>query len=93
MNIEIGDIGRVIFKKIGKYHFGIFFTIAGILLAYAVYLLYATFMLTAKSPTIEPSTLGQFDKDTVQKIKELHDSTNADTKVTFPANRTSPFVE
>jgi hypothetical protein len=94
MNIEVGDLGKIISKAISKYHFSIFLTIVGILLAYAVYLLYVTFSITTESPTtVQTSTLGQFDKDTVKKIKELHDSTNADVNMDFPTNRISPFAE
>lgn len=76
-----------------RHHPVVFITILGILLAIAFFMMYQ--VISAQPPTDNSisSSIGGFDKKTVDKIKELHDSKDIDNNVELPASRPSPFVE
>jgi hypothetical protein len=83
------DSTRVFF---GRHHPVIFFAALGLGLAAAVFALYQVLMITA-TPPVATGTITGFDEKTVQKIKQLHDSSNTNTTITLPSPRPNPFVE
>lgn len=76
---------------LAKHSAVLFISFIALLLALAVYVLYTTSLIsTDKNPS---SSVGQFDKATIDKIKELHDSSDTSNTLTFPNSRTNPFTE
>lgn len=79
----------------GHHHPTIFFSIVGLLLAFAIYTLTTITSSSATGSSQTTDTIGQFDQETVNKIKELQDSNNGDKDTTFalPSKRPNPFSE
>ncbi len=78
----------------GHHHPVIFISIVGILIAVATLSLYQVFSLATDTESSNTSsTIGNFNKEAIDKIKQLHDSTNANTSINLPPARPNPFVE
>ncbi|RYX79182.1 hypothetical protein EON76_00465 [bacterium] len=95
MDASLSSLTVPINKFFGKYHLTIFLTTLGLLLAVAVFLLTLTLQDTpATDSATSPETISRtFDNDTIKKIENLRRSDESPQSVTFPAPRTSPFVE
>ena len=79
---------------LSQHHPVLFIAMIALLLGFAVYMLYEILNTSASDPNQTTSTIGTFDKKTVDKIKNLHISgSNGDTTLTFPSPRANPFVE
>lgn len=83
------------FKKfIGRHHPVIFITSICLALAACVGLLYWVLVLTGVDESTTASTITSFDKETIERIKNLNISTNsAEATITLPSPRPNPFVE
>jgi hypothetical protein len=93
MNADFYLVSKKITVFIRKHHAVIFITPLCIFLSIAIYFLYLVIQTTL-TPSIAPaSTIGSFDQKTIDKIKNLHDSTNSPTTVALPSPRPNPFVE
>ena len=81
-------------KFIAKHHAVIFISFIAILLGVAVFALTAV-MQKAEAPAENSasSTISNFDQETIDKIKKLHDSSDPSNNLTFPEPRFNPFVE
>ncbi len=83
------------FKTFLRHHHPIIFImLIGLLLGTAILLLYWVLTITFTQSGTNQSTISEFDKKTVEKIKNLHissDTTN--TELVFPTPRSNPFVE
>jgi hypothetical protein len=76
-----------------RHHPIFFFSFLGILLAIALLSLYQVLSITAPTDNTS-SSLTDFDKQTVSRIKNLHDSKDStNTKLTLPSPRANPFLE
>lgn len=83
------------FKKfISRHHPVIFITSISLALAACVGLLYWVLVLTGVDESATTSTITSFDKETIERIKNLNISTNsAGATITLPSPRPNPFVE
>lgn len=83
------------FKKfISKHHPVIFITVISLALAACVGLLYWVLVLTNVDEATANSTITSFDKETIERIKNLNISSNsAGATITLPSPRPNPFVE
>lgn len=81
-------------KFIGRHHPVIFITGVSLALAACVGLLYWVLVLTSVDESTTTSTITSFDKETIERIKNLNISSNsADATLTLPPSRPNPFVE
>jgi cell division protein FtsL len=91
MKLEIPVALLPVRRFFTKHHAVIFISFITLLLAIAIYTLY---MSSTAQPVDNPtSTIGQFDQATIDKIKELHDSSDATSELAFPESRSNPFTE
>lgn len=82
----------LIFMK--KNHGIIFFSIVALFQGIAIFSLYQVLSITLDAPVDTNSTIQPFDQKTVDKIKRLHDSSDAGSEtITLPSPRLSPFGE
>lgn len=93
MTPQLYSIAAIVRRFFGRHHPIIFILIIGILFAIAIFTLYQIFILAATPTTNGSNTIGSFDQATIDKIKQLHDSSNANTTITLPSPRPNPFVE
>lgn len=94
--MEVSTLFSPIGRFIGRYHPTIFLAIVSLLLASAILLLYLTLQLSTTPDLTYTGTdtiSRNFDTETVKKIQQLHESSEVATPLTFPAPRSSPFVE
>lgn len=78
---------------VSKHHSFIFIIVVCLALAAAIYSLYDVLALADANSATTTSTISGFDQDTINKIKNLHDSSDATETVEFPSPRYNPFVE
>ncbi len=77
---------------LARHHPVLFISALCLLLGAGVYSLYEVLSIT--STTGGTSSIAPFDQKTIDKIKNLHSSTDSNsTALTFPAPRSNPFVE
>ena len=77
-----------------RHHPIIFISLVGLLLAGAVFTLYQVLALSSVDASSTTSTIGNFDKKTVDMIKNLQISSDKNTSdLVFPSPRPNPFVE
>lgn len=77
-----------------KHHAILFITLLALLLGLAVAAFYQSLTITFETPIDTTSTVQSFDQKTVDKIENLHDSSDsAANALTFPSSRTNPFSE
>jgi predicted PurR-regulated permease PerM len=91
MKLGLPPAFKPLTQFLAKHHAVLFISFIMLLLALAVYFLYVTSMVKQTETTT--STIGQFDQATIDKIKRLHDSSDASNKLVFPSPRSNPFVE
>lgn len=77
---------------VNKHHAVLFISIIALLLALAVYILYETSNTTVSNDN-PISSIGQFDKVTIEKIKNLRDSNTGNDKINLPCPRQSVFTD
>lgn len=91
MKFELPVAFNPVVKFLGKHHAVLFISFIIILLSIAVYLLYLSITV---EPTLQPaSTIGEFDTETIEKIRTLHDSADDTTQIVLPTPRANPFIE
>ena len=79
---------------VAHHHPVMFIALVSLLLGLAIYLLYQILTLSMAESVSGSSTIGVFDKRTVEKIKDLHISSgNDEAELVFPSSRPNPFVE
>lgn len=78
---------------LAKHHPVLFITCVLLLLSLAVLMLYSVLNEATPSEESSASTISQFDKATIEKIKELHDSSDTPDAIKLPSPRPNPFVE
>ena len=93
MTPQLYSVAASVRRFFGRHHPIIFILIISLLFAVAIFTLYQIFIIAATPTTNGSDTIGGFDQTTINKIKELHDSSNADTTITLPSPRPNPFVE
>ncbi len=77
-----------------KHHPALFICFIALLLAAAIYSLYDVTRKAEASPdSLTSTTITQFNQATVEKIKNLHSSTDTSEPLAFPTSRYNPFVE
>jgi len=77
-----------------KHHPVLFIATVILFLAYIVFSLYEVTELTEPSAgSSNTSSIAGFDQATVEKIKNLHSSTDGNDTLTLPSPRANPFVE
>jgi hypothetical protein len=77
---------------LARHHPILFIIVLSLLLGLGVYSLYEVLSITSSTGGV--SSITTFDKKTIDKIKNLHSSTDSnDTTLTFPTPRSNPFVE
>lgn len=83
------------FKKfIGRHHPVIFITSMSIALSVCIGLLYWVLILSNADEVETTSTITSFDKETIERIKNLNTSSNSDdATIILPSPRPNPFVE
>lgn len=91
MKLEIPPALAPVGQFFAKHHAVIFISFITLLLATAVYMLYMTTL--AKPVEAPASTINRFDQSTVDRIKNLHDSSDSSNKLVFPSPRANPFTE
>ena len=81
-------------RFIGKHHAVLFTTLLCLLLGIAVLSLEQV-LAASNDPTSDatPSTIDTFDQSTIDKIKQLHNSSDLSAPLTFPTPRANPFAE
>ncbi len=92
-----GDISlgiRPIQQFLAKHHAVLFICFIAILLSIAIYALYdISRQAEASSDSLTASTIAKFDQATIDKIKNLHSSTDTSQPLVFPSTRFNPFTE
>lgn len=78
-------------KFISKHHAVLFISFITVLLTVAVYMLYLVITIKPSEPPV--STVDQFDTETIEKIRTLHDSAEDTTEIILPSPRANPFIE
>lgn len=85
---------RPLQKFVAKHHPVLFLCLIMALLAVAVYVLYDVMKISEATPSSsQSSTIPDFDRATIDKIKKLHDSTDTGESLTYPTSRANPFIE
>lgn len=84
---------KQITKIISKHHSFIFIIVACLGLAAVIYSLYDVMNTAGTSSTSTTSSISGFDQTTINKIKNLHDSSDAPDTIAFPSPRSNPFIE
>lgn len=93
MNDQLKSAFGPINSIFAKHHSTIFACALFLMLAIAVYALYDV-TNTANAPVSNSdSTISDFDRETINKIKELSDSSTLSNTLEFPSPRSSPFTE
>jgi hypothetical protein len=82
-------------KRFFKHHHPvIFISFIGILLAAAVAMLYWVLVIGFSNEGTNVTNIGSFDQKTVDKIKNLHNSSDPNgSPLVLPSPRSNPFVE
>lgn len=94
MQLELYAINKKLSELLGRYHMILFILLASISLIVAIFLLYQS--VNAASDTsseIDNSALTSFDQKTIDKIKDLQDSSNGNAELQLPTPRANPFFE
>lgn len=77
-----------------KHHAFMFVVFIGLLLVFAVFSLYQVLSTSLVDSASANSTIDEFDQKTVDKIKNLHDSSDqTESSLVFPQPRPNPFDE
>ena len=77
-----------------KHHPVLFICLITVLLSVGIYSLYGVSrQAEASTDSQGASTIANFDQATINKIKNLHTSTDASEALTFPSSRYNPFIE
>ena len=77
-----------------RHHPIMFISFVGLSLAIGILSLYDVLTVTFETPDASQSTISSFDQRTVDKIKNLHDSSNSTVNtLVFPTPRANPFIE
>ena len=95
MNASVSSITQPITQFFEKYHPTIFFTVIGILLAAGILMLFMASSINDSDPSLvkDQAISSNYDKDTAEKIKNLHQRDDNLSEITLPTTRQSPFVE
>ena len=95
MNTSLSSIGQPITQFFDKYHPTIFFSVIGILLAAAIFILFTSSSIDQNAtPTGSQAISSSYDKQTAEKVEKLQQSSDQETAgITLPSPRQSPFVE
>lgn len=93
MNDQLKTSLAPVSNFLAKHHSVLFACTISLLLAVSVYALYDV-TTTATAPVADSgSTISDFDRETIDKIKNLHDSSDMSDSLVFPSPRSSPFSE
>lgn len=93
MNDQLKTAFEPIGNLFAKHHSVIFAAVVILMLAIAVYALYDVTSQATAPVSDSGSTISDFDKKTIDKIKNLHDSSNVTDSLVFPSPRANPFSE
>lgn len=82
-------------KKFVKHHHPVvFISVVCLLLGLAIMLLYMVLTITFSDEGTQDTTIKPFDQKTIDKIKELHVSSDSNAPtLKLPSTRYNPFVE
>lgn len=80
-------------KFFEKHHVVLYISFIAILLIVCIYLLYSAAVQTPIDDSATTNAMSQFDQETTEKIKKLHDSSDTSQALSFPTGRINPFVE
>lgn len=90
---QLRDALLLIRRFFEKHHTVLFISFIAILLMLCIYFLYSTVIQNPMTSEETTSTISQFDQKTIEKIKNLHDSSDASQTLQYPTGRINPFVE
>jgi hypothetical protein len=93
MTVELYRLQKQLLAFLGRYHAVMFIASVSLILAYATFLLYQVVQTTSVQPDITKSSIAGFNQKTIDKIKNLHDSSATSSTVTLPSPRSNPFSE
>lgn len=95
MNASVSSITQPITQFFEKYHPTIFFTVIGILLAGAILMLFMASSIDDSDPSLvkNQAISSNYDKDTAEKVKNLHQRDDNLGELKLPTTRQSPFIE
>lgn len=98
MDISLSALVNPLKHFIDRYHPTIFFTLIGLLLASAVFMLYLVLQIpsspdeSSATPSISSNFSNQ-EKETIKQIQELRESSESSAPLKYPSPRSNPFVE
>ncbi len=95
MNASLSSITQPIAQFFERYHPTIFFSLIGILLSVAILMLFMSSTINDSDPSLvrDQAISSNYDKDTAEKIKNLHQRDDSLDEIKLPTSRQSPFVE
>lgn len=95
MNTSLSSLTQPIAHFFERHHPTIFFSIIGILLSAAILMLFMSSTIDDSDPSLvkNQAISNSYDKDTAEKIKNLHQRTDNLEEIQLPTSRQSPFVE
>lgn len=76
-----------------KHHPVIFIAVVLLLISGAVFSLYLVTEQALGDSDPPANISANFDKETIDKIKKLHDSSDSTADLEFPSPRSNPFIE
>lgn len=77
-----------------KHHAILFISLLAVIVAYAITSFYQALTISFEKPINTNSTIQNFDQKTVDKIKNLHDSSDTSVgPIVLPSPRANPFSE
>ncbi len=93
MNDQLTSFFAPVSGFFAKHHSVVFASALVLLLAVSIYALYDVTTKATAPVSNSGSTISDFDRKTIDKIKNLHDSSDVSDTLVFPAPRSSPFSE
>ena len=93
MTIDFYVINKKIIAFFSRFHLVTFVLVASLLFIVALILLVTVVESTTTTPTGVGSTISGFDQKTIDKIKNLRDSSGGNAELQLPSPRSNPFSE
>lgn len=93
MTPQLYTLSKQFQRFLAKHHAVLFFSFIGLIIAAAIYLMYQVVQTTFSPLAVASSTISGFDQTTIDKIKNLHNSTNNNVTIQLPSPRPNPFTE
>lgn len=92
-NVSIESLIAPLKAMLSKTHVTIFFVVIVAGLAYAVFILNQSLILSSGSETPSAAANTNFDEETIRRIEQLRTNTDEPANTSLPNGRINPFVE